>query len=179
MERNRLDSRNRERGGSLRPRTAARLARAGRRFLRDRRGGTAVQAMVLMPAILFAFVAGIKLWETMMIRRSLHTGTYLAARYLSLYPLDDISQYEWESVASRFVYAELKNNPFVNRQELNESRTPVTVTLLDGSNQCTDKFEITVEYPLLVPKSNPGVLQLPNLEWLHLREVRQGEVVCD
>lgn len=158
---------------------ASRVTGVGRRFRHDRRGGAAVQMMVLMPVVLFAFVAGVKLWEIMMVRRSLHTGTYLATRYLSLYPPATTNEYEWSLIAGRFVRAELLNNPWVDETKVNDTMTPVYVTLLDANNDCTDRFDVRAEYTFLGPAGQRGELGLPQLAPFTLVEERRGEVLCD
>ena len=90
-------------GGSMR--TVLRLAR-------DRRGGTAIEALIMLPVIFAALGFGALLWETISVRRSMHTGTYLATRFLSLYPPRSTAPADWESVARMFVYKELKNSGF-------------------------------------------------------------------
>ncbi len=155
------------------------VAATSRRFVGDKRGGAAVQAMVMLPVFLFAFVAGVKLWQIMMIRRSLNNGTYLATRYLSLYPPATTNNYEWADVAKRFVWAELRNNPYVEQTKLNDAWSPVYVTLVDNNNGCTDKFDVTAEYTFLGPAGTPGELGLPQLSQFRLTEERRGEVLCD
>jgi Flp pilus assembly protein TadG len=155
-----------------------RLKRAGWRFSFDQRGATAVMAIVMLPAIIFAFVAGMKLWEVIMIRRSLHTGAYEATRYLSLYPPDTADPTVWQDVAKRFIYAELSNNPFASDVWPSETDrwAPVTVTVT--GNQCTDKFTVEADFRLFLP-GNLGASLLPELDWAVLKEVRTGEVICD
>jgi hypothetical protein len=138
-----------------------------------------VQVLVMMPLFLFAIVAGIKLWEVMMIRRSLNTGTYLATRYLSLYPPATINDLEWDAIARRLVWSELYNNPFVDRTRINDVTVPVDVTLIDGSNQCTDKFLVTAEYEFFGPRQNSQFMLPDFTNRLSLREERRGEVLCD
>jgi len=112
----------------------------------------------------------------MLIRRSLHTGTYLATRYLSLYPLDTTNGSDWGLVAQRFVWAELKNNPFVDASRLNDTMTPVRVDI--SENQCNSEFTVTAKYQLFTFTSSPGNMVLPGPEWAALEEVRPGKVLC-
>jgi Flp pilus assembly protein TadG len=150
-----------------------------RRFVGDRRGAAAVQMMVMLPVILLAFVAGVKLWQIMMIRRSLNTGTYLATRYLSLYPPTSTFDQEWSAIARRFVWAELMNNPYVDQARMNDVFVPVSVTLTDGSNECTSQFTVVAEYTFFGPAGTPGDLGLPQMSQFTLTEERRGEVLCD
>lgn len=147
------------------------------RFGQDRQGGTAVQALVFMPVIIFSFVVGMMFWETLMVRRSLHTGTYLATRFMSLYPLDTNEPFAWEDVARKFVIAELKNSPFVDKASINDINPRITVTLFD-SFQCDDKFEVIVEYTLWAPLERTSETILPGRKLFTLRESRTGEVIC-
>lgn len=147
-------------------------------FRRDTRGGTGVMAMLMLPAILLVFMGGLKIWEVMSIRNSLNTGVALATRYLSLYPPRDVNEVLWAEIAERFVYAELKNNAFVDAVHVNNRAVPVTVTLTDGGNQCTDNFLVTATYPLNV-ELRLGRYAMPRLQWAQLTESQVGEVVCD
>ena len=118
----------------------ARTRGVARRFKSDLSGATAVQAFVLLPAVLFAIFVGFKLWEAVDIRKDLHQATYVATRYLSLYPPDDTQEFYWEEIARKIIVAELEDNPFVDRQ-LNEVTLEVSVNLFD-SNECGDEFVV-------------------------------------
>jgi Flp pilus assembly protein TadG len=147
-----------------------------RAFRRDERGGTAIQALVFVPLIIFALVVGSFLMQTLMIRRSLHTGTYLATRYLSLYPPDVTDSTIWSGVAQKFVWAELKNNPFVDPTKLTDVFAPVVVTVND--NTCESEFTIDAAYTMWVPIEQASTAILPGLQQIQLSEHRNGKVVC-
>jgi Flp pilus assembly protein TadG len=149
-------------------------------FLHDRRGATAVQAIAMLPAILFFLVAGVKLWDTVNIRKSLHHGTYEAVRYLSLYPPQSTLASDWADIATRYVEAELLSSPFVE-PPLNQANLVIQVTLVD-SNNCGDKFTVDVTYKLFAPVGSRSIGFagiLPNLRLIGLHESIDGEVVCD
>jgi hypothetical protein len=151
--------------------------RAGLPFRRDERGGTAVQAIVFLPVILFSMVVMMYVVETITIRNSLHTGTYLATRYLSLYVPDTIDTYHWAEVAKKFIYAEMKNNPFVDTTRLGDVDSPVTVTLMNG-NECNADFFIEARYRLWLPLQDTATDFLPGVRQLDLVENRRGKVLC-
>lgn len=161
----------------------ARLRRGYRHFVLDRRGGTAVQAIVFLPVILLTFVLAIKLWQVILIRRSLHSGTYLATRYLSLYPPDSINPWDWQSVAEEFIIAEMKNNPFTDETKLKPGNPfmIVEVNLLDDGYACKQHFTVRAEYHVFgaSPGESGGEYVLPNMNRIVLREERLGEVLCD
>lgn len=149
------------------------------RFALDRRGGTAAVAIVMLVPILFAFVAGVELWQAMSIRRSLHTGVYEAARYLTLYPPQSVLQYDWEAIARRFIKAELKNNPFADQQLVQiEGHNGLWIEVTLEGNRCLDKFKIVAEFPIWAPMQF-GSQPLPFNETLKLSEVRESEVICE
>jgi Flp pilus assembly protein TadG len=165
-------------------------ARAARRrvawtwicFKGDRDGATAVQALVMLPAILFAFVMLIVLWQTLMIRRSLHHGVYEATRYLSLYPPNSVSPTPWETVATEFVLRELANNPFADTTGLSSpARFELTVELIDGGYACKQKFRVRAKYAVLraIPSLEGTNFVLPSLTPAYLQEERVGEVLCE
>jgi hypothetical protein len=159
----------------------ARGARVARAFVADRSGATAVQAILMLPAILFFFGAGIKLWETINVRKSLHDGTYQAVRYLSLYPPQDVDEYLWATIAREIITTELENNPWV-KQPVTEADLRVDVRIND-SNSCLDEFSLESAYRLFGPvgprdpTSPAGIL--PSRGLVELREERVGKVMCE
>lgn len=162
-------------------RARARLAGTWRRFRGDREGATAVQALVFLPAILLVFVLLMALWQTLMIRRSLHHGVYQATRFLSLYPPNSVSPGPWETVARDFVYRELANNPFVDTNRLSPPLTEVSVELVDGGYACKEHFRVRAKYGIAraIPTLEGTNFVLPNLTWAYLQEDRLGEVLCE
>jgi hypothetical protein len=154
-----------------------------RRFRDDRRGGTAVQAIVMLPAIIIAFWGLMLVWRVVQIRDTLHHGVYQATRFLSLYPPEPASDGSWSEVADKIVAMEMSNNPYVVRdgKPLLSSDYSVEVTLLDGADiDCKSKFEVTAWYRIFdIPTGEPTVnAGLPGLRDIRLDEVRQGEILC-
>ena len=151
------------------------------RFRRDHRGSTAVQAILLMPVVLFFFVAALVTWQTVNIRKSLNDGVYRAVRYLSLYPPPNIDATYWQDIAREFIVAELLSNPWV-KTPVSEAELRITVTIYD-SNECGDDFTVEAGYRLFAPvghrdpTSFAGIL--PNNIPVELREERDGLVICD
>lgn len=152
---------------------------AARRFGRDRRGGTAVQAMVLLPVFVILMFTLIGLWRVTMVRRSLHTGVYEATRYLSLYPLESSNQLVWQDVARVIIQTELLNNPFLranldNQSQLASSRLDVTVDFPDQKIECKAGILLTVslKFPMASIDPFPGPA-------FTLNEVREGEILCN
>jgi Flp pilus assembly protein TadG len=162
---------------------AARLGRLYARFVSDRLGGTAVQAIVFLPVIFLAFGLGSKLWQVMLIRRSLHGGMYQATRYLSVYPPDTTDTYVWNEIAERFIHQELRNNPFVDTTKLIPGGpwTRVEVVLTSGGFACKDNFTVSAQYPIwgARPAETASGFALPDVREIVLREQRRGEVLCD
>jgi Flp pilus assembly protein TadG len=153
----------------------------GRAFARDERGGTAVQALVFLPVILLSMVLMIWFWQTLTIRRSLHTGTYLATRYLSLYTPETTDTGEWAAIAKKFIYAELRNNPYVDelrvKGDLADLYAPVEVTLQNG-NKCKSDFTIKAKYAFMAPLNFSQTQLMPAMERYALEDERKGKVLC-
>lgn len=154
------------------------VSRLGRRFSADRRGGTAVQGMAMMPLIIVSTFVLFKMWEVVQVRESLHTGTYEATRYLSLYPPSDADPYFWDQIAGRMIEHELRSNPWVDpRVFIGDASNPVGLTVttkFDGSDyDCRMKFEIAVELKHRLPNIAP----LPGVTFT-LNELRKGEILC-
>ncbi|MFN2250844.1 MAG: TadE/TadG family type IV pilus assembly protein [Anaerolineae bacterium] len=162
---------------------AARFGRLFSAFVADKRGGTAVQAIVLLPVIFLAFGLGARLWQTITIRQSLHSGVYEATRYLSMYPPDTTDTYVWNEMAEKLIHAELANNPFVDDTKLIPGGpwTRVQVNLTSGGFACKDNFTVSAQYPVFGARPTEGdsLFVLPSGREIVLREQRTGEVLCD
>lgn len=150
----------------------------GRAFTRDERGGTAVQALVFLPVILLSMVVLMFFWQTLTIRRSLHTGTYLATRYLSLYTPETTFVYDWQEIAKKFIYAELRNNPYVDQDRLTDVFAPVEVQL-PGGNECKADFTVKATYAFMAPLNYSETQFMPSMERYALVDERQGKVLCN
>jgi Flp pilus assembly protein TadG len=150
------------------------------RFRRDRRGGTAVQAIVMLPVIIIAFMGLVEVWQVIQIRDSLHTGTYQAMRFLSLYPPETTSVYVWEQIAEKYVHENLRNNPWVDPATVISGgpNSMVKVVLETGDYNCTDKFTVRANYAWTVMGGDIGPGGFPNPLQLNMQDERQGEVLC-
>lgn len=158
-----------------------RARRTAVRFHRDHRGATAVQAIMLMPVVLFFFVVALMTWQTVNVRKSLNDGVYRAVRYMSLYPPPNVDPVYWQDIAREFIVAELLSNPWVKRP-VTEAELRITVTIFD-SNECTNEFTVEVGYRLFAPvgQRDPTSMSgiLPNNIPIELKEERDGVVICD
>ena len=150
-----------------------------RRFGADRRGGTAVQALVILPVFLILIFTLFSMWRVIMVRRTLHNGVYEATRYLSLYPINSNNQLLWADVARTIIETELRNDPFLranldNPSQLANSRLTVDVTFPDQKIECKSAIQITaaLNFPMATVDPFPG----PQFT---LNEVREGEILCD
>jgi hypothetical protein len=135
----------------------------------------------MLPAILSFFGAGIKLWETVNVRKSLHDGAYRATRYLSLYPPRDVDEFLWASIAREIIVTELESNPWV-KLPITEADLRVEVTIND-ENKCLDEFNVEVGFRLFGPvgqrdpTSPAGIL--PSKALVELVEDVDGKVICE
>lgn len=146
------------------------------RFRRDRRGGTAVQALVLLPSFIIPLVAFVIAWQTLSVKRTLHTATYEAVRYLALYPPED--ERRWQPVANQIIRQSMHANQFITRTDVGVSGSSprglnVSVDFIDGELTCGSHFRINAEFEHDMPSVEPfpsGVF------WL--TESREGEILC-
>ncbi len=150
------------------------------RFGGDRQGGTAVQAIMFLPVIAVAMFGLIRVWQVIQVRDSLHTGTYLATRYMSLYTPETSDPVFWEDIAYKFILAELEANPWVDKMRLipGSPTIGVTVVLTDGGYECTNDFTVEAKYTMNVMGGDPGQNGLPGLSDITLVDLRKGEVLC-
>jgi Flp pilus assembly protein TadG len=54
-------------------------------WLKDQRGSTLIQFILLLPAFLVVVLGAVEVWKVLAVKQSLHAGTYQATRYLTLY----------------------------------------------------------------------------------------------
>ncbi len=159
-----------------------RLTALLRRFGHDRSGGTAVQAIVMMPVVIVTFFTIFQVWQVIQVRDTLHYANYQAMRYLSLYPLETTSETEWTDVAEKIVLMELRNNPFITTEGQPLTRYTdynVEVTLLNNEYECTSPIRVESWVSVhIVPTGPTDRFGLPGLRPLRLDDVREGEVLC-
>lgn len=74
----------------------------------DRRGAVTVQAFLLLPVFVLVVFGGYEVLRAMSVKQALHNGTYQAARYLSLNPINSIGSGPWEEVARTFILQEME-----------------------------------------------------------------------
>lgn len=143
----------------------------------DLRGGTAVQAMVLMPVAIIAMFTLIGLWQVVSVRRSLNTGTYLAMRYVALYPVEPYNEALILIEARDIIENELMNNPFVRRSLDNDTqlsnRLNLELNFVNQEYSCKAPFIFRSEFnfPMAAVDPFPGV-------GFRLFEEREGEILC-
>lgn len=73
------------------------------RLVHDRSGTILAQTMVLLPVLVLIAFGGFEIMRAMAVKQALHDGTYQAARYLALNPINDQTPRAWEEVAELFV----------------------------------------------------------------------------
>jgi hypothetical protein len=159
-----------------------RLTTLLRRFGRDRSGGTAVQAIVMMPIIIVTFFTIFQIWQMIQVRDTLHYANYQAMRYLSLYPLETDVSDEWTEVAEKIVLMELRNNPYLiteGRPMTRYTDYDVEVTLLNNEYECKSPFRIESWVSVhFVPTGPTDRFGLPGIRPFRMDDVREGEVLC-
>lgn len=139
------------------------------RWMTDRRGSVLVQAIPILIIFILVVAGGFTVWKVISIKQSLHSGTYQAARYLSLNPVDPGQRGLWHEVAWEFVARELANNGFVGRNP----NPSVEVLIAGGSDELSCGLEFKVEAGLTVQ------IGMPYLSMnLNLRDQHNGRVEC-
>jgi hypothetical protein len=67
-----------------------------------------VQTFLLLPIFVLVVFGGYGILQAMSVKQALHNGTYQAARYLSLNPINAIQRGPWEDVAETLILQELE-----------------------------------------------------------------------
>ena len=90
----------------------------------DQRGATLVTYVLVLPIIILLIFGSFAVWRIMVIRQSLHLGTYQAARELSWRGRDlDLNEGVWRGIAHSIIWNE------VERDRLIESGSTLNVVV--------------------------------------------------
>ena len=147
------------------------------RLWEDLRGGTAVQAMVILPVVIIAMFTLIALWQLVSVRRSLNNGTYLAMRYVALYPVEPYNEALILLHARDIIENELFNNPFVRRQLQNDTqlsnRLNIELNFVNQEYSCKSPFVLRSDFNFPMSSMDP----FPGVSY-RLFEEREGEILC-
>jgi len=138
-------------------------------LVRDKRGAILVQAILFLPILILIVVGSFEVWKAISVKRSLHSGTYQAARYLSLNPVNSLNSEDWVGEARKFIKPELKNNGFVTKAAEQVIITVDTPDIL----YCGETFTIRADVPwtAVIP-------YLSRTDWM-LVEQHEGFIVCE
>ena len=114
------------------------MLRRVRRWLKDQRGTyELVQFALILPVFVMLLYGSFEILKLVAIRQSLETGTYQAARYLSVYhktyhdPGYNRATLEERQQAERLIWESLLASPFISEE------TPIRVVIryFNGANQ--------------------------------------------
>ena len=139
-------------------------------LVRDKRGAILVQAILFLPIFILIVVGSFEVWKAISVKRSLHSGTYQATRYLSLNPDDSLDPTKWGAEAWKLIVPELANNGFVDDDAARRVEIYITPPkILD----CDKTFTIRAELPweAIIP-------YLSRTDWM-LVDQHEGFIVCE
>jgi hypothetical protein len=140
-------------------------------LLHDRSGTILAQTMVLLPVLVLVVFGGFEILRAMSVKQALHDGTYQAARYLALNPINDQSPSAWEDVAEMFIMQSLSAEVGDTRAHLGLVR--VVVEPPGTIPACGDiTIEATFHWTIDIPYA-------PTLAMIPLRErYRTNTIPC-
>lgn len=128
-------------------------------------GASLIQSLVILPILLLVVLGGYQVWKAHSARESLRSGTYQAARYLSLNP--DVSNWP-NTVRDDFVVPELVNNGLVGREVAEQ----VIIFAPQPDLLCGQLFTIRAELPW-----SAVIPFVEREDWLLVSQ-HQGQIVC-
>ena len=139
------------------------------RLTGDERGAILVQFALLVPIFILIAVGSFEVWKAISVKRSLHSGTYQATRYLSLNPVEPLDPEEWREVAEGFIIPELANNGFVEDDAARWVDIYITPPMRLG---CNEPFTVIARLPwrAVIP-------YLSRTSWM-LVDQHEGRIVC-
>jgi hypothetical protein len=139
----------------------------------DQKGSTLIQFVLVLPLFLVLIFGSFAVWKVVSAKQSLISGTYQAARYLSVdgryldYPGD------WEYAAWVIIARELENNgllrplpqPIISFEPPFRPRCPKADAVNDPLPNLEDalftiRAEITLPWPLRIPFVDPETITL-------------------
>lgn len=136
-----------------------------RNLVASEKGASFIQWMLVLPIFLIIILGGYETWKAYSVRESLRSGTYQAARYLSINPDTD----NWlGTIRNDFVVPELANNGLVGV----EIAQQVSILAPQPELECGERFIIRAQLPwrAVIPF-------LEREEWAIVAQ-HQGQVVC-
>lgn len=165
-------------------------SRTGGLGLRDwvvgQRGSALIEFVLVLPLFLILIFGSFAVWKIVSAKQSLASGTYQAARYLSvegrfLYYYPD----DWEDVARIIITSELENNgllrplpqPIISFEPSFRPRCPKEDAVNDPMPYLKDalftvRAEITLPWPVRIPFLDPET------ETITLVEKRTSYIEC-
>lgn len=142
-----------------------------RNLLADQEGATLVQSLLVFPVLVLVVLGGYQVWKAHSVRESLRSGTYQAARYLSINP----NVGSWiGTVRDDFVVPELVNNTLLGRDvsERREVAEQVVIFAPHPDLLCNQPFTIRAELPWRV------VIPFVERDDWRLVSQYEGRIVC-
>lgn len=138
-------------------------------LVRDRRGAILIQFALLVPIFVLIAVGSFEVWKAISVKRSLHSGTYQATRYLSLNPVGSLDPIKWEAEARKLIVPELANNGFVEDDAARWVDIYITPPERLG---CDEPFTVIARLPwrAVIP-------YLSRTSWM-LVDQHEGRIVC-
>lgn len=132
---------------------------AGGGLFHDRSGTILAQTMVLLPVLVLVVFGGFEILRAMSVKQALHDGTYQAARYLALNPINDRTPSAWEDVAEMFIMQSLSAE--VGEIRARQGLVDVTVEPPGTIPACGDiTIEVTFHWTVDVPYFHLGVIPI-------------------
>jgi len=128
-------------------------------WLRDKRGSTTILSLFVIASLVVVLYMSFEIWKVISIKKSLHSATYQAVKFISLNGMRWGIQGDWAREVTPLIEAELLNNPFLDSfPPLHNPNPQVTVPWrnpqLNTMNYCErGDFRIRVElwYGVRVP----------------------------
>ena len=144
------------------------------------RGSALIQFVLVLPLFLILIFGSFAVWKVVSAKQSLVSGTYQAARYLSVegrfldyYPDPDDYLDDWEDVARIIVISELENNsllrplpqPIISFDRPSRPQCPKEDAINDPMTHLEDALftvqaEITLPWPVRIPFLDPETITL-------------------
>ena len=144
------------------------------------RGSTLIQFVLVLPLFLILIFGSFAVWKIVSAKQSLVSGTYQAARYLSVegrylrYPGEPVpTPGSWRYVAWAIIVRELENNsllrplpqPIISFEPYSQPRCPQGDAMNDPMPYLEDalftiRAEITLPWPVRIPFLDPETITL-------------------
>jgi len=156
------------------------------RWLKDNKGSTTILSLFFVAIFVVTLYMSAEIWKVVSIKKSLHSATYQAVKYISLNGMKwGLSSRRWEEEVRPLIVSELANNPFLPSDGPGVPEPDIVVWLSDEvnmQNYCEKgyfRLKVELSHQVLTPPKWGEPRDPPRLPMqLKLAQTIDGQIEC-